>query len=200
MRHAKRKPKLNRTGSHREAMLGNMVGSLIEKQQIRTTETKAKVASRLADQMVTLGKRGDLASRRQAYRVLKDRTRVKTLFHDIAPLFKDRKGGYTRVLRLSDRRLGDGAKMAILEFVEKRVVEVAPRKAKKEKAAAPQAQTETTAPAQAPENKPEAAKKPKVAPKKPSSPKPHKQEFKKKPKDKGLFNQIRKMFRRKGGP
>jgi large subunit ribosomal protein L17 len=210
MRHAKRKPKLGRTTSHREAMLGNLVTSLFKHQQVRTTQTKAKAARRLADQMITLGKRGDLSARRQSYSVLKDRTIVKTLFHEVAPLYKDRQGGYTRVLRLSHRRRGDGAPMAILELVEKRAIEeVAPKKSKEvkpEKGAQVQIPEETQkkagAKTEAPITSKETVQKPEATSKKPQGPKSHRADQKfpkgKKRGGPGLFGQIRKIFRRKG--
>jgi large subunit ribosomal protein L17 len=98
-------------------MLANMVSSLIEHGQIKTTITKAKEARRVADKMVTLGKKGDLHRRRLAVSKLRDKTAVKKLFDEIAPQYTERNGGYTRIIKLS-RRLGDAAEMCILQFVE----------------------------------------------------------------------------------
>jgi large subunit ribosomal protein L17 len=109
---------------------------------IRTTKTKAKQASRLADKLITLGKDKSLINQRKAYSILCDRSLVSILFNELAPLFKERKGGYTRVM-LINRRHGDNSQLAILEFVEKPKVE-APKKAeKKEKKKAPQPEVES---------------------------------------------------------
>ncbi|MBI2871527.1 MAG: 50S ribosomal protein L17 [Candidatus Omnitrophica bacterium] len=184
MRHAKRGPKLGRTSSHREAMLGAMVSSLIRYQRIRTTAAKASAAGRLADRMITLGKEGSLAARRHAFAILKDRSLVKMLFNEVAPLYKDRKGGYTRILDLGGRR-GDGAPVALLELVEKRMVALPkPPKPKKEKK----------------EESPKAAPKAETPAEKPAKPKapPH---TKPGPKDQGksFLGKLRTIFRRRGG-
>lgn len=117
MRHAKQGRKLGLTASHRKAMLGNMVCSLIEHGRIKTTICKAKEARPLAEKMVTLGKRGDLAARRQALARLRNGDTVHTLFSEVAPKFAERPGGYTRIIRIGARQ-GDAAEMAFLEFVE----------------------------------------------------------------------------------
>ena len=137
MRHKVHTFKIGRTGAHRKAMLANMVSSLIEHGEIRTTITKAKEARRVADKMVTLGKKGDLHRRRLAVSKLRDKTAVKKLFDEIAPQYTERNGGYTRIIKLS-RRLGDAAEMCILQFVESD--EVAKKAAKTKKAKAPKAQ------------------------------------------------------------
>ena len=116
MRHRKSVKKLGRTVSHRKAMLANMMSSLFMHRRIQTTLTKAKEARRHAEKMITFAKRGDLHARRQVLRHVRDKIAVKTLFDDIAPLFQDRNGGYTRIIKL-DRRPGDGAEMSILELV-----------------------------------------------------------------------------------
>ena len=115
MRHGTRSQRLSTPMDHREALLENMVKSLITHGQIQTTLARAKEAQRLADRLVTLGKDGSIHARRRAFRVLQDRTLVKSLFCDIAPRFMDVSGGYTRVMRLSIRR-GDGAQKALLAF------------------------------------------------------------------------------------
>ncbi len=115
MRHATQSQRLSRKSSHRDAMLDNLVKSLIVHGQIRTTHARAKQAQRLADRLVTWGKDGSVHARRQAYRVLQDRFLVKQLFADIAPRFIDAPGGYTRVIRLGLRR-GDGAQKSVLAF------------------------------------------------------------------------------------
>lgn len=117
MRHARQGRKLNMDPAHRKAMLGNLVCSLIEHGRIKTTISKAKEARPLAEKMVTLGKRGDLAARRQAISRLRSKDAVHTLFTDVAPRFEDRQGGYTRIIRIGPRS-GDAAEMAFLEFVE----------------------------------------------------------------------------------
>ena len=117
MRHKVHTFKIGRTGAHRKAMLANMVSSLIEHGQIKTTITKAKEARRFADKMVTLGKKGDLHRRRLAISRLRNKEAVKKLFDEIAPQFAQRAGGYTRIIKLG-RRIGDAAEMCILQFVE----------------------------------------------------------------------------------
>lgn len=108
--------KLGRTSGHRRALLRGQVTSLVLHGQIETTEMKAKSIKPLADKMVTLGKRGDLAARRQAAAFLMDPAAVQKLFDDLAPRFADRNGGYTRIIKTGVRR-GDAAPMAIIEWV-----------------------------------------------------------------------------------
>ena len=108
--------KLNRDSSARKALFRSMLTSFFQHERIETTETKAKVVSGLADQMITLAKRGDLHARRQVLAYLMDEEVVKKLFDSIAPKYAERQGGYTRVLKLGPRR-GDAAPMAILELV-----------------------------------------------------------------------------------
>lgn len=116
MRHQVRKKRLGRHSSHRIAMFRNMVTSLIEAGRLTTTLTKAKELRSLADKMVTLAKTGTLHARRQAAQVVRTNDAVKKLFAEIGPSFKDRNGGYTRVLKLGNRH-GDGAPMAIIEYL-----------------------------------------------------------------------------------
>ena len=130
MRHLKRTAKLGRQFEHRNAMLANMVCSLIIHKRITTTLAKAKAARSVAEKMVTLGKSGTLSDRRLAVARLHQEDAAKILFKEIAPVFKDRKGGYTRIIRLNQRQ-GDAAQRAILEWVEVPVTE-APTPAKKE--------------------------------------------------------------------
>lgn len=115
MRHLNQGRKLNRTSSHRKALFRNLVLSLIEHERIKTTDAKAKELRRYADRMVTLGKRGDLSARRLAFAFMQSRDAVKKLFDEIAPRFKDRAGGYTRVVKFGIRR-GDAAPLSIIEF------------------------------------------------------------------------------------
>jgi large subunit ribosomal protein L17 len=117
MRHRCNSLKLGRTSQHRDMMLGSMVASLIKHNRIRTTQAKAKAAARLADKVVTLGKRGDLAARRRAAALLRQEDAVVKLFASVAPAFQARKGGYTRVTKLVQRQ-SDGAPMALLEWTE----------------------------------------------------------------------------------
>lgn len=126
MRHRKKTIKLGRTSSHRDALLANQVCSLISAKRIKTTLPKARAAKSLAEKMVTLGKAGDLASRRRAISKLKNIDAVSDLFSSIAPAFKDRSGGYTRIYKLG-RRSSDSAEMALLEWVN--YVPPAPKKA-----------------------------------------------------------------------
>lgn len=135
MRHLKRTAKLGRTFEHRNAMLANMVCSLIKRKRVTTTLAKAKAVRPVAEKLLTLGKAGSPHARRLVAARLRQQARslfdskeerlkwrqnddvVRILFEDIAPLFKDRKGGYTRIIRLGQRQ-GDAAEMAILEWVE----------------------------------------------------------------------------------
>lgn len=118
MRHRMSGRKLNRTSSHRKAMLSNMAVSLVTHEQITTTLPKAKELRRVADRMVTLGKRGDLHARRQAASYLRDDAAVVKLFGPLAERYKERPGGYTRVLK-AGFRYGDAAPMAVIELVDR---------------------------------------------------------------------------------
>jgi large subunit ribosomal protein L17 len=117
MRHLKSTAKLGRTGQHRNAMLANMVCSLIIHKRITTTLAKAKAARPVAEKMVTLGKAGTLHDRRLAASRLHQEDAVKILFNEIAPAQKTRNGGYTRIVRLHERQ-GDASQLAILEWVD----------------------------------------------------------------------------------
>ena len=117
MRHLKRTAKLGRTGEHRNAMLANLVCSLIKHKRVTTTLAKAKAARSVAEKMVTLGKGGTIQDRRLAAARLHQEDAVKVLFDEIAPVHKDRHGGYTRIVRLGQRQ-GDAGQVAILEWVE----------------------------------------------------------------------------------
>ncbi|HMO50890.1 MAG TPA: 50S ribosomal protein L17 [Kiritimatiellia bacterium] len=125
MRHRKRTIKLGRTGSHRDAMLANQVCSLIAAKRIKTTLAKAKVLRSVAEKMVTLGKQETLSARRRALATLKNTTAVGELFSSVAPAFKDRQGGYTRIYKLG-KRASDGSEMALIEWVN--YVPPAPKK------------------------------------------------------------------------
>lgn len=117
MRHLKGGFKLRRSPSHRKALLRNLTGSLLEKSRIETTLAKAKAVKPLAEKMITLGKNGTLAAKRQALGYLYKRKTVKLLFDEVAPRFMDRNGGCTRIIR-TEARKGDGAEMAILELTD----------------------------------------------------------------------------------
>jgi large subunit ribosomal protein L17 len=117
MRHLKRTAKLGRTGEHRNAMLANMVCSLIKHKRVVTTLAKAKAARSVAEKMVTLGKSGTIHDRRLAVARLHQEEAVKILFSEIAPNQKERRGGYTRIVKLNQRQ-GDAAQEAILEWVD----------------------------------------------------------------------------------
>jgi large subunit ribosomal protein L17 len=117
VRHRKAGKKLGRDPAHRKALYANLTGSLIEHGRIKTTVAKAKAVRPIAEQMVTLGRRGDLAARRQALAYLRSNDVVHLLFAEVAPRFTDRPGGYTRIVKLGPR-YGDSAEMAYLEFVD----------------------------------------------------------------------------------
>ncbi len=116
MRHRKAGRKLNRTAAHRKAMLRNMVTSLLEHERIVTTIPKAKETRRVAEKMITLGKRGDLHARRQAMAYIRSKGVVAKLFDELSGQYADRQGGYTRIIRTGNR-YGDAAPMAIVELV-----------------------------------------------------------------------------------
>ncbi len=116
MRHRKDHRKLNRSPAHRRAMLRNLVTSLLEHEEVRTTEAKAKEVRRVAERMITLGKRGTLHARRRALRTIRDRDVAAKVFDTLAERYSDRPGGYTRILKLGPR-VGDNADMAIIQLV-----------------------------------------------------------------------------------
>ena len=120
MNHGSGHRRLNRTHEHRKAMFANMAGSLIEHEQIKTTLPKAKELRPIVEKLVTLAKRGDLHARRQAAAALKEDKHVERLFAILGPRYKDRAGGYVRVLK-AGFRYGDMAPMAIIEFVDRDV-------------------------------------------------------------------------------
>ncbi len=146
MRHNKAGRKLGRNSAHRNAMMRNMVTSLIANEKITTTDTRAKELRKVADRMITLGKRGDLHARRLALQVIRDRKVVAKLFDQVGPRYKDRPGGYTRIYKLGNRP-GDNAPLSQIELVEE---EFMPR---------PRKQV-STAPAAAAASKPETAQAP----------------------------------------
>ena len=118
MRHGISGRKLNRTSAHRKSMFSNMVVALLLHEQIKTTKSKAKELRKFAEKMITLGKKGTLHSRRQAFSFLRDDRVVGKLFDSLADRYKERQGGYTRVLA-AGFRYGDSAPMAVIEFVDR---------------------------------------------------------------------------------
>ena len=117
MRHQRRGRKLGRDAAHRRALYANLAAALIEHGRIRTTEAKAKEVRPVVEQMITLGKRGDLAAHRQAVAFLRSKPVAHRLFADVAPRFADRPGGYTRIVKIGPRP-GDAAEMVYLELVD----------------------------------------------------------------------------------
>ena len=117
MRHRRSGKKLGRDSAHRKALYSNLAGALIEHGRIKTTEAKAKAVKPFAEQMITLGKRGDLHARRLALAELRSQDVVHQLFADVGPRFADRPGGYTRIVKLGPRS-GDAAEMVYLELVD----------------------------------------------------------------------------------
>ena len=117
MRHHRSGKKLGRDSAHRKALYSNLTGSLIEHGRIKTTVAKAKAVKPIVEKMITLGRRGDLAARRQALAYLRSNDVVHMLFAEVAPRFADRPGGYTRIVRLGPRA-GDAAEMVYLELVD----------------------------------------------------------------------------------
>ena len=170
MRHRVAFRKLNRTSSHRLAMLGNMVCSLIEHEAIRTTLPKAKEARRVAERIITLGKRGGLDNVRRAERTIRNKSLLQKVFGDLKERYAERPGGYTRIVRLGYRP-GDSAEVALLELVDRVVEEKeAPEKKAPEKKAKEarqpeekKAKAEKKAPAPEPEKKRRKKKEPAAA-------------------------------------
>ena len=139
VRHAKRTGKLGRTSAHRKAMLRNLVTSLLDHERVETTHAKARELRRIADRMITLGKKGDLHARRRALSVLQDRGVAAKVFTDLADRFRERPGGYTRVTKLR-LRVGDAAPLSIVQLVDgpaasaqKSAKAETPRRARKKK-------------------------------------------------------------------
>jgi len=177
MRHGQRSQRLSRPSDQRQALVHGLVKSLVLHGALETTWARAREAQRLADRLITLGKAGSIHARRQAFRILQDRTLVKQLFGEIAPRFVDVAGGYTRVTRLSLRR-GDGAQQALLAFTRL--------------PAAPQPAQAAPSKASPPTRGPSAPARPQ--PKKPAEPGE---------KPKGFFEGLRDLWKRhkkKGGP
>jgi large subunit ribosomal protein L17 len=180
MRHQKKTIKLGRTAEHRKALLANQVCSLIEHQRIKTTLAKAKAVRPLAERMVTLGKNGSIHARRTALAALRQKNAVKKLFDDIAPRSAERNGGYTRIVKLGQRK-SDSAPMAFIEWVDMaEVVEEKPKEEKKAKRKETQPKpTETEAKREEPrvEEPPTEEEKPAETPTPAEEPKPKKRRW-----------------------
>ncbi|NQU73380.1 MAG: 50S ribosomal protein L17 [Candidatus Omnitrophica bacterium] len=213
MRHKKRRRRLNRNASERKALMKSLVSALLTRQRITTTLAKAKEARRLAENVITLGKRGDLSSQRNLFSILLDRSLIKEIVSEIAPRFKTRQGGYTRIIRTANRRKGDNAEMVLLELTEQKVVTPTTKKAKKEKKEAPAAEkpqkplkAEKTlkeelpkeAPAQKPEP-PKPIKKEKYSPKKEKYPPKEEKRPPAEKSKKGFFQGLKRFLKPKGG-
>ena len=125
MRHLKSGRKLSRNSSHRWALMRNLITSLLREEKIRTTDPKAKELRRWAERVITLGKQGSLHARRQAIGIVQDKAVVRKLFDTIAPRFKDRPGGYTRIIKIGVRR-GDAAQISLIELVASAETSAAP--------------------------------------------------------------------------
>ncbi|MDO9548149.1 MAG: 50S ribosomal protein L17 [Candidatus Marinimicrobia bacterium] len=145
MRHQNRVAKLGRTASHRKALMMNLAIALIKHGKIKTTDAKAKELRRYVERLITYGKRGTVHHRRLAYKVLHDRSIVKTLFDHIAPQYSDRDGGYTRIIKLGFRD-NDCAAVSLIEFVDYRLPgeKKSSKPAKKEAATTKKTKPETT--------------------------------------------------------
>ncbi len=118
MRHRVKKKHFDRTKEQRLALYRSLARALIMEERIETSLQRAKAVKPLVERLITLGKKGDLTSRRLALKILPDKKAVRKLFEDIAPRFEGRQGGYTRIVKLPERRRGDGCELAILELVE----------------------------------------------------------------------------------
>jgi len=180
MRHQKKTVKLGRTAEHRKALLANQVCSLIEHQRIKTTLAKAKAVRPLAERMVTLGKNGSIHARRTALATLRQKSAVKKLFDDVAPRSAERNGGYTRIVKLGQRK-SDSAPMAFIEWVDaEKVVEEKPAEEKKAKRKEAEVKPKKVEPEAAPPKEEEQAvkeEKPAEAPAPAEEPKPKKRRW-----------------------
>ena len=202
MRHRRATTKLSRNTSNRKALLRSLAANLFIHERISTTHKKAKEASSLADRLITLGKRNTITSKKTAISTLGSKLLINKLFNDIAPRFVNRKGGYTRVLQLMPRK-GDGAKMAILELTERKIVEkTTKKKAKKAKPEAEEKLKEAKKAVPKKEEKPHVPVPPEEAPV-PEKEKVAEEKSKEKAKSekeklkKGFFKGLRRYFRGK---
>ncbi|MFH1848486.1 MAG: 50S ribosomal protein L17 [Candidatus Omnitrophota bacterium] len=210
MRHAKRNKRLGRNNSARKALMRSLVSAILKKQRIVTTLSKAKEARRAVAKVITLAKKGDLASQRRIFSILRDRSLVRELVNEIAPRFAKRQGGYTRIIRYPLGRKGDNAPMAVLELTEQKHIEPPKQKSKKQKKedlAQPQQPVAKEDPAPKPkeakvpakEEKPDPAPKPEKAEKPKEEPKPQPRDVKKpfptEKQKKGLFHGFKRFLR-----
>ncbi|MEE4310930.1 MAG: 50S ribosomal protein L17 [candidate division KSB1 bacterium] len=151
MRHRRTVKKLGITTSHRKALLANLAMSLVEHKKIKTTVAKAKETRKVVERSITFAKKGTVAARREALKLIRDKEAVRTLFNDIAPQYSDRNGGYTRITKLGQRQ-GDGASLAYIELVgfegvkKEKKKEKAESKGKTEKAKTQTAEVEAEKP------------------------------------------------------
>jgi large subunit ribosomal protein L17 len=143
MRHNKAGRRLGRTTSHRTAMFRNMVTSFLKHEKITTTDAKAKELRPIAEKMITLGKKGDLNAIRQAASFIRDKKVVTKLFSVIAPRYKEREGGYTRIIKIG-QRLGDCSLLSVIELVEEQVAKKEVKKVTKQEAAPKTARKKAT--------------------------------------------------------
>ena len=185
MRHRRQMHKLGRNWSERKALLECLVTSLLNHQEITTTLEKAQAAKRLADRVISLGKKDTLSSRRQVFSYLQNHDLTSKVFKEVAPRFKNRQGGYTRVMKLH-RRKGDGAQLVILELTEKEILVKEEKKPKGKAASARLEKPEATHPSAEPEITKET-----------HFPK-HSESKKEKPKT-GFLKNLSRFFRNKGG-
>ncbi|OGW75183.1 MAG: 50S ribosomal protein L17 [Omnitrophica bacterium RBG_13_46_9] len=195
MRHGKRRTRFGRQHSHRIATLRNLARAVFLHQRIKTTHTKAKEAGRVVEKLITIAKKDSLAARRRAFAALGEKALVTKLFKEIAPLFKERKGGYTRIIPFNFRK-GDGASIVFLELTEKKPEEKSkPEKKKKttEKAAAIK-EAKKEPPKAAPELAPEVKEEKTVEEVKKEK---AKDEIKKIKDQKGFLRKVHGFFRRK---
>lgn len=196
MRHNKHKRRLNRTHSERKALFRALAAAIVRSQKITTTAPKAKEARRVIEGLITLAKRGDVSAQRQIFEILQDRSLVKELVTNIAPLFKNRTGGYTRIIRLSKFRKGDNAELVLLELTEQKAV--APKTKKEKRAKQIEEKKEAAAEHKAEAEKAQEAKK-EQPPKKEEPKHTHAEEKKhhmEKPK-KGFFQNFKRFIKPK---
>lgn len=193
MRHAKLSKRFGRNLSQRKALLNSLARNLLINERIITTIPKAKQAGRLVDKLISIAKSDTVKNQRRAYDILQDRHLVSVLFKEIAPLFKNRQGGYTRLIRTVYRK-GDSAPMAILELVETKPKAAPKPKAVKEKQKEPPLEKEARKEEPKKEVK-EEIKEVKEKREVPEKPKPTKEPAPKKPPRKGFLGGLRKFFR-----
>ncbi|MBN3039222.1 MAG: 50S ribosomal protein L17 [Candidatus Omnitrophica bacterium] len=194
MRHRKASQRLSRPLGHRRATLRNLVIALLKYEQIKTTKAKAKETQRLAERLISLGKQSTLQARRNAYNKLHDKSAVQKLFTEIAPLFKNRLSGFSRVIKMPGYRGGDGAQMVILELTERKP-KVKPKETKKEKAKEEKAPPKKTEKEKAQKTELEKPRPEKKAEEKPKFPK-EKSRPAKKVKPKKFLGGLRKLFKK----